>query len=227
MTGETVETQRTETQAPTQDPIRTVYIVRMGMSSGSRIADRKEIDSQTEQLTFTYPEEMRKAISSVRGKYRAKALKHCLAFYGLMVAKGDSIEAISSIMEEADKELKTIDPSLQAGLKTIPVTVDRQAQGELHNAMLNAIRGFVWKTMNDQFASLAGKIDKLPERSRVALLKLCDQAKTWNVLGDQEVNQKIANWRYQIEHDILKPVAEEIKREFEAQTQSEGAYIDL
>lgn len=205
-------------------PVTTVYIVRISMSGGGNVAERKEIDGTHEEVTWAYAKEVRERIAKVRSRVRAKIVKPCVPFHGLLVtremAKGEIIEAVAV----ASKELQEIDGSLSAQVSFIPLDADRKRHGELYGAVSNAIRAQVYKTLLPRLKDLA-KQSTVPKRSRLALLDLCDKVAQWNVLDDPNVARTIAEMKRQFEADVIAPVAAEVEQEFKALT-GPAAYVE-
>jgi hypothetical protein len=211
--------------APAPSSLREVYIARFEMSSPNQTAERHYVDDMHESLTLEFAKEVRDKISSVRNKYRGLILKGCLHFHGLQVVRRDAVDEVQKFVDQADIELKAIDPRLGANLLLIPLSVDAAARGELYEAVVSAIRGQVYTVLLDRLKGLAAK-DDVPMRSRTALLDLCDRMKSWNVVGDPDIEKSIANYRRLFQEGILKPVAEEIQKIVSAQD-NPAAYVEL
>jgi hypothetical protein len=205
--------------------LKTVYIVRPEMSSPFKIEDRAEIDDMTVETKWHWTKDQRQAISKVRGRFRARVAKLTLPFHGLQIARKDDIDAIEKLIGEARGELQVIDPSLDANVAFIALAADQQAQGEVYQAMLNAIRGHVFKVLNERLVELA-KLDNVPEQSRLALIRLCEAMKKWNVLDDPSVNETIENFRLQFENNVIKPVAVDMIERIKS-LNSAGARVEL
>lgn len=195
-----------------QSDITTVYIVRVDMNGGSNISERTEIDQMSEKVTHVFDKDTRQKISAVRSKYYGRIVRPCLSFYGLLVAKREQQEEIEKAITEAHTELQAIHQSLQAKVAFIPLVADQQSQGALYRAMVDAIRGQIYKILLPRLRELA-KQTNVPKRSRMALLDLCDKMAGWNVLGDAEITKTVADLRRQFENDVIAPVAIEVEQE--------------
>jgi hypothetical protein len=205
---------------------RKVYqIIRVRLPSPTRIEETKHLDDMTEERHFLYDKEKRDAISAANVKIRAEVKKLCANFVGLLVAKPANIERIAKMVSEASARLKAIDAALDAKLCTIAVDIGDKTKGEEYEAMAQALEGQMLGEFLERLEAVAQK-EKVPEASRLALLRLCDAMKEWNVLDDQDIDEKIEKYRLQFEHGVIKPVLADIKKEF-ASLKSEGAYVDL
>jgi hypothetical protein len=205
--------------------LKEVYIARFEMSSANKTASRKQIDDMHQEVTLEFPKEVRDKIAEVRGKFRRQILRECLHFHGLQVVSGETKNRLVALIEQAEVELKAIDPGLHAQVTLIQVSVDATEKGALYDAVMNAIKGQVYTVLLDRLKGLAGK-DDVPMRSRKALLDLCDRMRTWNVVGDPAVEETIGTYRRMFEEGIIKPVAEEVEKAVAA-AESAAAYVEL
>ncbi len=208
-----------------KENLRTVNIVKVVMSTPSKMANHEDIDEMTVKNTYAYDKKKRDDIERVRSKYRTQYQKMCLPFHGMFVCKDDDRDPIMKIVVEARHGLQTIDPQLDANATFIPLVADEQAQGEVYRAVTNAIFGFIYKTLNDRLVELA-KLEKVPEVSRLALIRLCEKMRAWNVLADPAVEQTIANFKTQFEAGVIAPVAADVAKQV-AQAKAAGAFVEL
>lgn len=205
--------------------LREVYIARFEMSSPNQTAENREIDDMHKEITLQFPKEIRDRIASVRNKYRALILKECVHFHGLQVVGAENRQKVSGYVEQADADLRAIDPQLHAQIVLIPVSVDAEGKGALYTAIQDAIKGQVYSVLLDRLKELAKK-DNVPMRSRNALLDLCDRMKAWNVLGDPNIEETITSYQRLFKEGILKPVAEEVEKVVAAM-ETAAAFVEL
>ncbi len=205
--------------------MRRLYIVRTAFSNENQRESTEAIDSMTEKVTFRWPPETRKAIQAVRGAYRHKITAPCLNFYGLSIVKEADKEGVFQLAEKADQEMKKISPDLRADVRLIPLYVEKEAQGEVYQAVLAAIQGRIYSELLGRLRELA-KLEEVPKVSRTALLKLCDRLKVWNVIDDPSVGRTLEEIKLQISNDIFKPVMVDLEKEL-ADLKSRGAYLEF
>lgn len=211
---------------PVKEDLTTVYIVLTGISSGSNIEDREQIDDLSEKVTHVFTKEVRQKISATRSKFYGRIVRQCLSFHErLLIARKDQLDDIAAIIREAHVELQAIHPTLTANVEYVPLAADEQKYGALYNAIVNAIREQIFKILLPRLKSLAGQT-QVPKRSRLALLDLCDKMDTWNVVGDARITQTVAEFRRQFENDIIAPVAAEVEQELRTLT-GPAAFVEL
>ncbi len=209
----------------TNTTIRTVFIVRSGQSGGGVVADREKIDDKTERIEWAFDKTTRDKIAAVRSKTRGRLLKVCLPFHGLMICGEESLPEVRKAVSEAGVALKEISDKLSAWAIEIPVPIELQSQSALERAIKDAINGFFLKTLNEKLVELA-KLESVPERSRLSTLRLVEQMRGWNVLQDPDINKRLEDFRLQISAGIIKPLAEQVAREYEV-AKSEGAFLEM
>lgn len=205
--------------------MRRLYIVRTLFSSENQRASTEDIDDMSEKVTFRWPPEIRKAIGKVRNTYRHQITAPCLSFYGLFVIKDKDREAVSQLAEKADQEMKKINIELSARVTFLPLYVEESTMGEVYQSVLGAIMGRIYTELLGRLRELA-KLPEVPKQSRTALLKLCDKLAVWNVLGDSNVAETLANIKLQIQNDVFAPVMADLERDL-ADLKSRGAYLEF
>jgi len=205
--------------------IRRLYIVRALFSSPNQRASSEQLDSMTEKITLRFQPEVRKAIMNVRGHYRHLIDKPALNFYGLSIIKEADKEEVTKIAEEANKRMKEIEPTLQVSVGFVPLYLEQEAQGEVYQQVLAAIQARIYTELLGRLKEIA-KMDDVPKRSRMALIKMCDRLQKWNVVDDPNVNKTLAEVKLQFENDIFKPVMEDLNKEL-ASVKSRFAFLDL
>lgn len=210
---------------PAPATLRNVYIVQVEMSSPAKVLKTEVVDDMTRTVRLEFGPETREAIKDVRATARGLLEPHCFLFHGLRVIREQSWTEVERVVGAADTALKAIHPELYATVHRIPLSVDTVARGELYESLISAIRGQVYQVLLERLEGLAQKKD-VPERSRVALLKLCDRMRDWNVVDDPTIAETIENFRVQFQHGVLAPVAEEVKKAVDS-TGGAGVYLEV
>src|SRR5690348_5699406 len=121
--------------------LRNVFIVQVEMSSPSKVADTETLDDMHRKTTLSFTPEVREKIKEVRYKARSGIEPYCLPFHGLRVVSAADVPKVQAVIATAKAEMKAIDPTLDATVIPIPLSVDAQARGELYEAIVSSIRG--------------------------------------------------------------------------------------
>lgn len=203
--------------------IARIYIVRTTVSSGVARAERKVIDDRTEQVKFRFSSQERKLIQEIRGRH-FRAIGG-LNFYGLRVVREMERDTVVKQMNLADGELKKIASDLSAVVQFIPLYLEAGAKGEVYQQVLQSIQGRVYTEMFERLREVA-KMDDVPKRSRMALLRLCDRMHDWNVLDDPDIRKTIDDMKLQIRNEVFKPVMEDLKKSID-DLRSRGAALEF
>jgi len=196
------------------------------MSGGLQTTEREEVNGTQIHLTMKFDKPTRDKIAGVRNKFRARALKGIMNFVGLQVAREDQLSGIRVAIDEADVELKAIDPGLSARVAFVPISADAQARGEMFAMLSNSIHSFVLGELFQRLKELPIKDGKIPTRSRIAVLELADRLSAWNVFGDPDLAKFIAEAKFQLENNIVAPVVVDLEKQLES-LKSEGAFVEL
>jgi len=182
-----------------------VYLVKMVCSSDLVVEDTKVLDDRTREIRLKYDKETREKIASVRSKYKRLAYRDVVHFHGLNLVADERVSEIREIVNEADKEMKTISPELYAKLIEIPIGEEVIQEGKLYEQIYYAILAQMSKEILNHVKNL--KSDTPTARTRKNLLKLIDSFERLNIIGDERIKQQINDLR-----QIVDMRVDEIKK---------------
>lgn len=204
----------------------TVYIVRARISSGKEVTGVVEVDKRTDEVTYHFTKDTRKAINGVANRYRYRIFNgHCLDFNGLRLCKGEAEPDIRREVEACDGELKKISSRLRATMTLIPISLADVKKGEVYDELMLAIKGKVFNEILERVQRIS-KRKKMTKQNKRAALQLLDRLAKINVVEDPDVVKRIREAREAVEREALQPVAEELKKEVEA-LEGRGAFLEL
>ena len=192
-----------------EDPI---YIVSIEMSSPNRIVNTHELNAYESQTRYYYEKIVRRRIGAVRARYKTIQYDSCLKVFTLYVCRESVRTRIISTIQNADREMKVIDSNLYARVLFFPLSRESIKESEMWEQLRNAIKTQVYGTMLERIQAIAQK-ENIPTKSIRALVRMCDELQDINVLDDNEVTQRIASIRANIERRMLSPIVAELETE--------------
>lgn len=193
---------------------RSIYIIRLRMSSPEWIESTKKIDERNVQTTYHFIESVRREILKIRGKYRYRVYnpRSVLDFYGLYITDGDELPAIKQEVEAADKELKKIDQRLYASIQLIPLDMKAIKGGELYREILDAIHYQIINRVLKRIIKMPVGI--LNPRTKKALENMLDEMQALNLFNDEEIDVKIKEIKQRLNYNI-EVLRDDLIREIE------------
>jgi hypothetical protein len=209
----------------TDGKLRRLYIVQTAFSCPDKRASVEILDDTRREITLSFDSATREKITGVRNKYLNAIRKTCLPFYSLLVVRESDRAEVERLANEAHNEMQAIDGQLHAHVHTISLYLDQKEKGEVYGQVLDAIMARIYGGLFERLKELA-KLEEIPNRSKLAILKLCDKMAKWNVVDDPDVAETLANIRLQVDAGILKPAMEDLKKELKA-LKSRGAYLEF
>lgn len=205
--------------------MRTILLVCPLMSSPNAIASERAIDEMTREIKLKYTMELREKIKAIRHAFYPKVRDLCTSVFGNSFCRSKDLLEIQKIMEGADLELKKLDRNLGATVRFLPLAIDSEARGEVYRQICDAIRGRIYAEIVERLRGLPNAVN-MGERSRVAILELCDKLHSWNILEDPDIEETLKNIRIQIRNNIVAPVMEDLSNQIE-ELKSRGAYLEV
>ena len=180
-----------------------MFLVQVGMSYDEAVESSKDIDEKRRELTLKFDLKVRRKIGYVREKYRRKAYEKCVKFYSLHFATDGAVQEIQSIIKEADREMKKINPDLYASVLAIPLSLsDIKKKGKLYEQIYYAICLQMSEAIYQHVEKLSSSIPS--KRTRKTLETMLRHFKSLNVIGDKRIDTKIKN----LEKIITKSTSE-------------------
>lgn len=184
-----------------------MFLVEVHMSYDEAVEKTKELDEKHKEITLKYDKETRKKISYIREKYRNLAYFHTVRFYSLHFATYDGVKKIKMIIEEADRKMKEINPSLYADVIIIPISLDEiKKRGKLYEQIYYAICLQMAEAVYNHVKKLKSSVPS--ERSKKNITKLLNKFEELNVIGDARINEKIVELK-----EIITKSTEKIKEQ--------------
>lgn len=184
-----------------------IYLVRVCMSYDEIVESTREIDERTKEIRLKYDKKTREKINYIREKRRREAYMHTVKFYSLHFANEDGLKKIRKVIEQADKEMKQINPELYASLIVIPISLDEiKKRGELYEKIYYAICLQMAEAVFNHVKKLKSAVPS--KRSRKKLEELLEKFEELNVIGDKRINEKIEELKL-----LVNKSTEEIKEQ--------------
>lgn len=202
-----------------------LVIVKLSMASQNKIDDTKVIDEYTQETTFRYNQETRRAIGKVRMRYHTALYGGTLDFYGLRITREESIPEKRQLMAACVRDLKEIDRALDADLVVIPLESDSMRKGEMYSRIVDAIVYQIGNEVTERIKKALEKGTTLPKVTKDALLKMLREVREINVIEDPDIERKIAEIEKLVEGEAIAPLKEYIDREVSAVT-SRWAFLE-
>lgn len=246
----------TPKEQPADKPAIQLYIIKTKISNENFVEKSEEINLKQRLYTYKFTKKDRDSIKAIRMRYKAPIYDGTLNFYGLYVCGEDAKEFIQKAIDAADAEFgklrvdciqSLIDEKAQAGelisqatadqltphlgakIRFIPLDFNQIFKGSLYAEIGDAIKYQVYSGLFARMETMLKRTEEgkeLPERSRNALIKMCESMRSINVTKDDNIYKKIDEFKAQIEKGELKEVAASLKAELDA-GKSRWAAIEL
>lgn len=201
---------------PSTNPGETkLYIVKMTMASPNYIAGSRFLDEEKmkKELTFKFTLEIRHSIQSTRMKYKGPIYSGCLDFYGLRICNEEQMEQIKEHIKSADADFKKINPALGAEVMFIPLDMGEIAKGGLYSNLLGAINTQLNTRVVKRLEDVLKRKKDLTPRTKKSLLKMIEEIREINVLGDESVDARLDEMKAKIEDEALEGLKKDLDEE--------------
>lgn len=202
-----------------------IYHIKVVESSANQISGIRHINQKQTEITYKLEKEKRDTINRIRARSKINYYARSLNFFDSRYIKGDyNLEIIRRDVERADYELKQISPTLGAHMVVMQLDSEYVRQGEVFERIRSAIKAQVYGDLIERLEKLVLR-KTIPENSKKALLRMCDNLENINILNDDEVTDKINLIRDMIRQDLIAPVLEDLTKEAE-RMQNNFVYVE-
>lgn len=226
--GKAKSTETATTEGTSTGAFQNIYLVCPLMSSHSAVDKITVIDPMTNQIRFKYGPEVRETIYKLRSEQKPKIRISTVGIYGNSFCRETDKSEIERIIEETDKKMKAIDPSLGAVVRFVPIAVDMQARGEIYRQLVDAIRGRMYEELLPRLKKLAEK-KTISEKSRNGLLSMLKKLEAWNILDDKDLATTIQTIREKLAEateQAMAPIYADISNQID-DLKSRGAFLEV
>lgn len=184
--------------------MKSLYVVTKFVSSPNQLANSIEIDEYNKNLTFRFDKKTRQAISRIRMRFMSPIYQNTLEFHKLHICNEEQAKFIESKFREADAEMKKIHESLVAQVQFFPLDMDEMRRGGLYRGVVNAVKCRVYKDTFDKMENfLSNRKDKLPKKSKVAMMRMVDNLRAINIIDDEEIDKQLDDIERQINDESI------------------------
>lgn len=166
-----------------------VVIVRLIMSSPEQVEKSEMINEMERKIKYRFDPDTRAKIQKIRTSARYRAYEDVVNFHGLKLTDATNLPHIQKVADEADEKLKAVHPKLYANLIHFEIKDRQIKRGKYYRAIYYAILAQVTREMYDKVKDL--KSDHLNARSRKTVRNMIQHFHQYNVLNDDEIDEKI------------------------------------
>jgi len=216
--------------------MKALYIVTTAVSSPNQVLNSENIREKNQKLlTYKFDEETRQAISRVRMRTMSPIYQNTLEFHSLHICNEEQGKFIARKFVEADEEMKKIHPSLKAEVEFFPLNMDEMRRAGLYMGIVNAIKYRVYKDTFDRMEDfLSNRKDKLPERSKQAMMRMVDNLRAVNIVDDEEIDKHLNEIEQQINDETIIDLRDDmftqwksVEAEIEASTKGRWNALEI
>lgn len=204
-----------ETPAPLTEK-KIVYVVSITQSSPFK-GHGTDITDMIRQIEFKFPGETRRKIGAIRQEVNVARDNNCMKFFANYITSEAGKEKITTACERARAKMQEIDPTLHVSPIFFEVQVSSLSEGDMFESMKQQLKIEVHTRILERIERAIqqntqpdGTIKPLSTKTKNALLSMLDKVGEINVLGDQDVDARIAAIRQQVINNSISPLRDEI-----------------